>query len=88
MSAFAIISIKPNSALDGAVQTHYPTASHRVADNVWLVADNGLTTQEVCARLGIDAGGITNVMAIKVDSYWGRAPKTIWEWLSVKASDP
>jgi len=53
-----------------------------------LVADNGLTTQEVCARLGIGAGGITNVMAIKVDSYWGRAPRTIWEWLSVKASDP
>lgn len=78
MSAFAVISITPNSVLDSAVQTNYPKASHRVADNVWLVADTGLTTQEVCAKLGIiETGGIVNVVAIKVDSYWGRAPTPI-----------
>jgi hypothetical protein len=88
MSVFAIISIQPNSVLDTAVQTEYPNDSYRVANNVWFVADAGVTTQGVCKKLGIDAGGISGAIAITVDNYWGRAPKTIWEWLSVKASDP
>jgi hypothetical protein len=88
MSAFAVISIQPNSVLDDAVRAVYPNDSHRVANNVWLVADTGLTTQGVCQKLGIGEGGIASVVVIKVDAYWGRAPKTIWEWLSIKASDP
>lgn len=57
--------------------------------HVWFVADVGVTTQEVSSKLGVDGeGGITNVVVTKIDSYWGRAPKNILEWLSVKASDP
>ena len=88
MSAFALICTNPtNPALDAKVAETYPNDSYRVSPTVWLVADKGVTTQGVCKKLNIQENGIDSVIAIKVDSYWGRAPKTVWEWLSVKGSD-
>jgi hypothetical protein len=88
MSAFALIStMQSNPALEAKVMEVYPNDNYRVSPTVWFVADKNITTQGVCQKLNVGADGVDNIIAIKVDSYWGRAPKTAWEWLSVKGSD-
>jgi hypothetical protein len=90
MSAFAVISTTPsNPALEAKVRELYPSdSSTKLSPTVWLVTDQGITPQGVCDKLGVDGTTITHVVVIKVDSYWGRAAKNIWDWLSVKGSDP
>ena len=86
MAAFAVISTGPAGALEAAVKAIYTGSYQSVSPTVWLVADKGITTQGVSEKLGIGAGKIENAVIIKVDSYWGRAAKTLWEWLAVNGS--
>jgi invasion protein IalB len=91
MAAFAVISLtgETNAALAAAITGTYPDAELQIAPYAWFVADaDTATTQEVCKKLNIQVveGAITNAIVIRVDSYWGRAPRNIWEWLSVKST--
>ena len=51
-----------------------------------------MTTQELSAKLGLlgtpsDESPSTAVV-LSVSSYFGRAPLTVWEWLTAKLGDP
>jgi hypothetical protein len=92
MAAFAVISLteQANAALAAAISTAYPGAEIRIAPYAWFVADAATaTTQEVSTKLNITVtpGGIDSAIVIRVDSYWGRAPRNIWEWLSIKSKE-
>ena len=88
MSAFSVISTVPNNpSLIEAINRAYGDANIMIAQNVWLIADKGVTTQEVSKKLGIEKGGVDNTVILKIDSYWGMAPTQIWEWLSVKLAE-
>jgi hypothetical protein len=91
MSAFAVISTvaAANPSLEDIIRDKYPSDnSFKVSPTVWLVTDKGITAQGICDKLGVDGRTITDVFVIRVDSYWGRASKNLWDWLSVKGSDP
>ena len=88
MAAFAIISQVPNPALQARIMETYPNAFHVVSPSIaWLVAANGVTTQEVSTALTIMPGGIDGAIVLKIDSYYGFASKAVWEWLAVKATE-
>jgi hypothetical protein len=87
MAAFAIISQSPNPALQARIIEIYPNAYHTVSATAWLIAASGVTTQEICTALTIQSGGISGVIVLKIDSYYGFASKAIWEWLAVKATE-
>jgi hypothetical protein len=70
----------------GALNRVYESANSKFAPNVWFVADSGVTTQEVSAKLDVKPGGIAGVVVVKIESYFGFAPTAIWEWFSVKTS--
>ena len=88
MAAFAVITTAPNEALNTAIGNVYSSAHHRISPTVCLVADTGVTTEEVCSKLGIQVGGISSTVVFKIESYYGLASKSIWEWLKVKGSEP
>ena len=60
---------------------------HKVADNVWLLADTG-TAQEVCAKLGMPTTpGVRSpfsAMVVGVSGYYGWVGSNIWEWIAAK----
>ena len=88
MVAFAVISTVPNSELAERVSSTYPNMSLILSGNAWLVADSLKTTQEVCEKLSIMQGGFSNVIVLRIESYFGFADPTIWEWLKVKGAGP
>ena len=88
MSAFSVISLSAtNIPLDEAIMKVYPNAYLKLSPYAWLINDNNVTTQEVCTKLNILPEGIGNAIVIKCDSYFGMAPRNIWEWLAVKARE-
>ena len=87
-AGFAVVSIAPNQALETAIAKSYAAANHRISQTAWLVADVGVTTEEVCQKLGVKSGGISGTVVFKIENYYGYASKSIWEWLKVKGSEP
>lgn len=94
MEFFAIIStVAENPQLAEAVRATYPDAHVEVGPQSWVVGDRGRTSQEVCAKLGIKTStspgtGTEDAFVVRFDSYYGFAPRNIWEWLSVKSKEP
>lgn len=90
MAAFVVISLSAAQyePLNAAVAAAYENNSLRMAPYAWLVADTGVTTQEVCKKLTIEIGKINSAIVIKIESYFGLAPRNIWEWLNVKGKEP
>jgi hypothetical protein len=84
MLIFAVTSNAENPELGAHINRVYPSANLKFAPNVWFVADTGVTTQEVSEKLSVWPGGIAGVVVVKVESYFGYAPTSIWEWFSVK----
>jgi hypothetical protein len=84
------IVFKPSSPenLQAAIEKNFPNDHMSVAENVWLVSSIG-TAREVSARIGIGSntvmtGHVGDAIVVGVDSYYGRAPSNIWEWIKVK----
>lgn len=86
MAAFAVISTAPNDALAKHIAATYPDMSLSLSNSLWLVADANKTTQEVCEKLNIKQGGFSNAIVLKIESYFGFAAPTIWEWIKVKGA--
>ncbi len=87
MNPFAIMSVTENPALNMAVEREFPGASLKLAPNTWLVAARGLTTREVSEKVGVMPEGISGVVVVKIEGYFGFAPRNIWEWLKVKTTE-
>jgi len=86
MFVFSVICLQPNTALDENVEKIYPGNHLRISPTVWFVADSGVTTQDVCAKLDVKSGGLSGIIVLKVETFNGFAPRNIWEWLQVKVS--
>lgn len=88
MAIFSVLSIAENPELRTKIETVYEKTHLQIAPNTWFVTDSGVTTQEVCAKLGIGPGGLAGVIVVKVENYFGFASSSYWEWLKVKAGEP
>lgn len=88
MAAFAIVSTVPNEALGAEIATAYETTHLVLSNSTWLIADTGRTSQEVSEHLKIKAGGFSNVLVLRIETYFGFASPAIWEWLKVKGAEP
>ena len=87
MLIFNVVSNIENPKLEAKIGEAYVGANFRFAKNAWLVADAGVTAQEVCEKIDVKIGGIAGVIVTKVESYFGVAPTATWEWLKVKLGD-
>lgn len=87
MQIFAVISLVSNPALGARIEQSYPDNNFALSDAAWLVAGSG-TSQEVSSRLGLVAGEFNNAVVIGMDTYHGRAPVRIWDWMKAKLEAP
>ncbi|KVF72343.1 hypothetical protein WJ17_03685 [Burkholderia vietnamiensis] len=60
-----------------------PTDLHEVAPDKFFIKFDG-TTVELGERLGINEGVTGQGIILAVGAYHGRAPKSLWEWVSQK----
>lgn len=81
---FAILTVAKPSVVEAKLQTVASWPHLNLNPGEWLlVAPAGTTTKEVCERVGIEAGQTTGLV-VRIDTYFGLGPQSLWEWISTK----
>ena len=84
MSVFAIFRASKPDAIREALAKAYADEHLELQNDEWLVSASQ-TAEEVSDALGISEGESGSAIVVKVGSYFGRAPSSIWEWIKVKS---
>ncbi|OSQ33573.1 hypothetical protein [Thalassospira sp. MCCC 1A01428] len=88
MAVFNIVATTDTNIaeLEKAIEKCYDETDRlRVNDLYWLVSDNK-SSVDVAKKIGIVSSDrvVPPAIVTKVDTYYGRAPSNIWEWMKVK----
>lgn len=82
MPIFTVIATEApepvKAALKSALLDHI-----EVAQNVWLVAGNGIA-KDISDQLGITQGQNGTGFVFAISGYYGYASNAVWEWLALK----
>jgi hypothetical protein len=86
---FAVIAVSKPDALKVNIDTLFPDANLSVGVGQWLlIGPSSMTTQELAIKLNISVESPTSIgIVLSVNSYFGRAPLNVWEWLTAKMGD-
>lgn len=84
MAIFVIFRVGDPAAIRAALERHFPNDHRDLGDNEWLVSGSG-TAQEISNRLGVTDGTSGAAIIFSMQSYYGRAPTDIWDWIKTKA---
>ena len=86
---FAIIAADNPGALKTKIEAEFPDAHLSVGTGQWLlVGPSTMTSQELSKKLSISSEtSISGAIVLSVNSYFGRAPVSTWEWLTAKMGD-
>lgn len=92
MSVFSVISLVPNAALAAKIAAIYPNENIPVSPTVWFVSDSNVTAAQVCEKLGVRTAqsevGLTDIIVVRFQGYFGHATSSIWQWLALKGATP
>jgi hypothetical protein len=81
---FAIFHVSNAPVVEAKLSSIAPWLYLKVEDGTWMIiAPNGTTTKEVCEKVGIEKGEASGIV-VRVDSYFGVASPSIWEWIATK----
>lgn len=84
-SLFAILNVADASEVEGRLNSIAPWVSLKIADGEWLlVAPSAVTSKEVSEKLGFIGSDSKNGLVLKVENYFGRQPRSTWEWIATK----
>lgn len=86
---FAVIAASHPDQLKPRIESEFPDTSLAVGIGQWfIIGPSTMTTQELSIRLGLTIPDeVSGAVVLSVNSYFGRAPLSIWEWLSAKMGD-
>lgn len=87
MSLFAIIRVSEPAKLKAAVEKTYQNNFKDLGPNEWIVSDRA-SAEEVSNKLKVSDGENGLAMVLKIDAYFGRAPKDVWDWMQSKWEAP
>jgi hypothetical protein len=89
---FALFAASSPKAMEQKLQaggTPLPLLNFKVTESSWLlIAPNTVTTRELSDALGITDGSVSGGILVRVENYFGRANKEIWEWITAKIDVP
>jgi len=81
---FAVFHVSNPGVVEAKLKSASPWINLKIDTGSWIVvAPNGTTTKEVCEKIGIEKGGSSGIV-LRVDSYFGVASPSIWEWIAAK----
>jgi len=86
MSIFVVFRITEPEKMKRAIESAYPNNYFELENNEWLISEKG-TAKDVSDKLGITGSEHTvgSAIVFSMNSYFGRAPTNIWEWIKTKA---
>ena len=89
---FALFAASNPKALEQKLQaggTPFPLLNYKVSESSWLlIAPNTVITRELSDSLGISDGSVSGGVLVRVENYFGRANKDVWEWIAAKMDVP
>ena len=83
MAAFAIVAPLDNVLLPGIITTKFPK-HFALSQGQWVVAEAGLTAQQVAERIGLN-GAAGSFAVFSIAGFNGWYNKTLWEWLTINS---
>lgn len=85
MPVFAVISPSDPPKLKNALEKHFKDNYVELPRGAgWLAFASNTTAVEVANKLGVSEAETGTAIVFTIAGYWGRAPTSLWEWLSVK----
>lgn len=87
MIIYAVLPEVDTQALDGRIFSLFQGNCRKIATAQWLVAAN-LTAQGVSELIGLEKGTYGRTVVLGVDSYYGWHLNDVWDWISLKRSQP
>lgn len=86
---FAVIAADHPVELESKIAAEFPNMNLSVGPGQWLlVGPSSLTTQELSKRLTVSSDdSVSGAIVLSVNSYFGRTPVSVWEWLLAKMGD-
>ena len=87
MAIFVIFNITNPDAIAGAMANAFPQDHLQIRNDQYLVSAF-MTAKDVSDRLMISEGDNGNGIVFRMESYFGRTPVTIWDWVKTKAEQP
>lgn len=67
----------------------FPLLNYKVTDSSWLfITPNTVITRELSDALGITDGSVSGGILVRVENYFGRYNKDVWEWIAAKMDVP
>ena len=89
MQVYAVFRVTNLQLVRDRLKESYPDTHYDDASDVFLVASEGETTQQIANKIGLgedDGRGVSSGIITPTNPYWGRAPSDLWEWIAVKRS--
>jgi cyanate permease len=83
MAAFAIMAPVDNLILPGIIANKFPK-HYTLAAGQWVVAETGVTAQQVAERIGI-SGAAGKFVVFSTAGFFGYYDKNLWEWLTINS---
>ena len=81
MRVFIVVATRGSDAILRQIRSHnFP--HYAVRNDAWLVASDS-TTRELAESLEIRSGTAGAGLVCSIETYSGRLPKDVWEWLSL-----
>jgi sarcosine oxidase gamma subunit len=89
---FAVIGATHPDQLRPKIEAGFPESNLSVGPGQWfIIGPSTMTTQELSTKLELlqpsTPENTSSAIVVSVNSYFGRAPVNIWEWLVAKMGD-
>ena len=84
MTVFAVLPLNDQESVESAIRQKAPDAFYALPSGQFLVAFPG-TSKELSDMLGISDRETASAIVVRVDSYYGRAPRDVWEWIKSRS---
>ncbi len=86
MAIFVVLAEAPNAELANKIATEFPADFYTITDSQWLIAADSIP-HNVAEKLDVRTGKFGRVLVIQGStSASGWHSKTVWEWLTQKAT--
>lgn len=84
MSIFVVFHSSHPEKLGPVIQKIYGQESLQLGEDEWLVSANE-TARDLSEKIGLMTPENGSAIVFKMNSYFGRAPTDVWDWIKTKA---
>ena len=80
--ALYLLTVTSFSVPDSIVERIYQFEHTQLSENTWLIAGDDTSTKELGESIVEPEDVKPSYMVVKIESYWGRQPNDVWEWMT------